>query len=71
MKAHQNIIHITRLLGCDKSTISRELLLNAGCRGYKANLACELALRFSELSCNANSLSPVVKVQANALFEKN
>jgi capsular polysaccharide export protein len=36
MKAQHNITQIARLLGRDKSTISRELRRNAGCHGYKA-----------------------------------
>jgi len=68
MKAQHNITQIARLLGRDKSTISRELSLNAGCRGYKAKQACELACKRSESSRNANTLAPWVKEQASALL---
>jgi IS30 family transposase len=47
MKAQHNITQIARLLGRDKSTISRELRRNAGCRGYRAKQACELACKRS------------------------
>ena len=68
MKAQHNITQIARLLGRDKSTISRELRRNAGCRGYKAKQACELACKRSESSRNANTLAPWVKEQASALL---
>ena len=67
-KAQHNITQIARLLGRDKSTISRELRRNAGCRGYKAKQACELACKRSESSRNANTLAPWVKEQASALL---
>ena len=68
MKAQHNITQIAQLLGRDKSTISRELRRNAGCRGYKAKQACELACKRSESSRNANMLAPWVKEQASALL---
>ena len=68
MKAQHNITQIARLLGRDKSTISRELRRNGGCRGYKAKQACELACKRSESSRNANMLAPWVKEQASALL---
>ncbi len=68
MKAQHNITQIARLLGRDKSTISRELRRNAGCRGYKAKQACELACQRSESSRNANTLAPWLKEQASALL---
>ena len=68
MKAQHNITQIARLLGRDKSTISRELRRNAGCRGYKAKQACELACKRSESSRNACTLAPWVKEQASALL---
>ena len=55
MKAQHNITQIARLLGRDKSTISRELRRNAGRRGYKAKQACELACKLSESSSNAKT----------------
>ena len=68
MKVQHNITQIARLLGRDKSTIIRELRRNAGCRGYKANQACELACKRSVLSRNASTLAPRVKEQAGALL---
>jgi IS30 family transposase len=68
MKAQHNITQIAQLLGRDKSTISRELRRNAGCRGYRAKQACELACKRSESSRNANTLAPWVKEQASALL---
>ena len=68
MKAQHNITQIAQLLGRDKSTISRELRRNAGCRGYRAKQACELACKRSELSSIANALAPWVKEQASALL---
>jgi len=68
MKAQHNITQIARLLGRDKSTISRELRRNAGCRGYRAKQACELASKRSESSRNASTLAPWVKEQARALL---
>jgi IS30 family transposase len=68
MKAQHNITQIAQLLGRDKSTISRELRRNAGCRGYRAKQACELACKRSESSRNANTLAPWVKEQASELL---
>jgi IS30 family transposase len=68
MKAQHNITQIARLLGRNKSTISRELRRNAGCRGYKAKQACELACKRSESSRNAHTVAPWVKEQASALL---
>jgi IS30 family transposase len=68
MKSQHNITQIARLLGRDNSTISRELRRNAGCRGYRAKQACELACKRSESSRNANTLAPWVKEQASALL---
>jgi IS30 family transposase len=56
MKAQHNITQIARLLGRDKSTISRKLRRNSGCRGYRAKQACELASKRSESSRNASKL---------------
>ena len=68
MKAQHNITQIAQLLGRDKSTISRELRRNAGCRGYRAKQACELACKRSESSRNASTVAPWVKEQASALL---
>ena len=68
MKAQHNITQVASLIGRDKSTISRELRPNAGCRGDKAKQACELACKRSEASRNASTLAPWVKEQARALL---
>ena len=68
MKVQHNTTEIARLLGRDKSTISREVRRNAGCRGYRAKQVCELAYKRSESSRNANTLAPWVKKQASALL---
>jgi IS30 family transposase len=68
MKAQFNITQIAQLLGRDKSTISRELRSNAGCRGYRAKQAGEPACKRSESSRNANTLAPWVKEQASELL---
>ena len=68
LKAQHNITQIAQLLGRNKSTIRRELRRNAGCRGYKAKQACELACKRSESSRNANTLAPWVKEQATELL---
>ena len=69
MKAQHNNTEIAQLLGRDKSTISRELRLNAGCRGYLAKRAFELACKRSDSSRTANTLAPPwVKEQASALL---
>ena len=54
MKANQSITQIAEQLGRHKSTISRELRRNAGCRGYNAKQACELACKRSESSRSAD-----------------
>jgi IS30 family transposase len=66
MKAQHNITQIARLLGRDKSTISRELRRNAGYRGYKAKQACELACKRSESSRNTSTLAPWVKKEQDS-----
>jgi len=68
MKAQHNISQIAQLLGRDKSTISRELRRNAGCRGYRAKQASELACKRAESSRNASKLAPWVKEQAGELL---
>lgn len=68
MKAQHNITQIAELLRRDKSTISRELRRNAGCRGYRAKQACELACKRAESSRNASTLAPWVKEQARVLL---
>jgi len=69
MKAQHNITQIAQLIERGKFMISRELRCNAGCRGYRAKQACELAYKRSELSRNASTLAPWVKEQANALLQ--
>ena len=68
MKAQHNTTQIAQLLGRDKSTISRELRRNAGCRGYRANQACELDCKRSESSRNASTHAAWVKEQASTLL---
>jgi IS30 family transposase len=68
MKAQHNITQIAQLLGRDKSTTSRELRRNAGCRGYRAKQACELACKRSESSRNASTLAPWVKEKVSELL---
>ena len=68
MKAQHNITQIAQLLGRDKSTISRELRRNAGCRGYRAKQASELACKRAESSRNASKLAPWLKEQAGELL---
>jgi IS30 family transposase len=68
MKAQHYITQIAQLLGRYKPTISRELRRNAGCRGYRAKQACELASKRSGSSRNASTLAPWVKEQASALL---
>ena len=65
MKAQHNITQIARLLGRNKSTISRELRRNSECRHHKGNQACELAYKRSESSRNASTLA---KEQASELL---
>jgi len=67
MKAQHNISQIARLIGRNKSTISRELRRNAGCRCYRAKQACELVCKRSESSRNTNTLVPWAKEQASDL----
>lgn len=69
MKAQHTITQIAELLGRHKSTISRELLRNAGFRGYRPKQACEMALKRSESSRNASTTAPWVKEQANVLLQ--
>jgi IS30 family transposase len=70
MKAQHNITQIARLLRRYKSTISRELRRDVGCRSYKAKQACELACKRSESSRNASTLAaPWMKEQASALLK--
>jgi IS30 family transposase len=68
MKANQTITQIADQLGRHKSTISRELGRNEGCRGYRPKQACELALNRSQGSRNAREVEPWVKREANVLL---
>jgi len=68
VEAHHNITQIAQVLGSDKSTTSRELRRNAGCRGYQVKQACELGCKRFESSRNANTLTPWVKEQVSALL---
>jgi IS30 family transposase len=68
MKANQTITQIAVQLGRHKSTISRELGRNEGCRGYRPKQACELALARSQGSRNARVVDPWVKRGADVLL---
>lgn len=68
MKANQSITQIADQLGRHKSTISRELGRNEGCRGYRPKQACELALHRSQGSRNAREVEPWVKREADVLL---
>ena len=68
MKANQSITQIADQLGRHKSTISRELGRNEGCRGYRPKQACELALNRSQGSRNAREVEPWVKREADVLL---
>jgi IS30 family transposase len=68
MKANQSITQIAEQLGRHKSTISRELGRNEGCRGYRPKQACELALNRSQGSRNAREVEPWVKLEADVLL---
>lgn len=68
MKANQSITQIAEQLGRHKSTISRELGRNEGCRGYRPKQACELALNRSQGSRNAREVEPWVKREADVLL---
>jgi len=68
MKANQTITQIAAQLGRHKSTISRELGRNEGCRGYRPKQACELALNRSQGSRNAREVEPWVKREADVLL---
>jgi len=68
MKANQSITQIAEQLGRHKSTISREIGRNEGCRGYRPNQACELALARSQGSRNAREVKPWVMCQADVLL---
>jgi len=68
MKANQTITQIADQLGRHKSTISRELGRNEGCRGYRPKQACELALNRSQGSRNAREVEPWVKREADVLL---
>jgi IS30 family transposase len=65
MNANQSITQIAEQLGLHKSTISREIGCNKGCRGYRPNQACELALARFQGSRNAREVKPWVMCQAD------
>ena len=68
MKANQSITQIADQPGRHKSTISRELGRNEGCRGYRPKQARELALNRSQGSRNAREVEPWVKREADVLL---
>ena len=61
MKAGQNIQTIAQILGRHKSTISREVLRNAGLRGYRPRQAENLRQQRSQESRNARQVDPVTR----------
>jgi IS30 family transposase len=68
MKANRSITQVVYQLGRHKSTISRELGRNEGCRGYRPNQACKLTLARSQVSRNAHEIKPWVMCQADVLL---
>ena len=62
MKANQTISEIARLLGRNRSTISRELIRGRGQRGYRAEQACAKASDRALCSRNARRVDPKVWV---------
>ena len=60
LKAKQSISEIARLLGRDRSTISRELSRGSGQRGYRAEQACRKASERAQPSRNARCVSAQV-----------
>jgi IS30 family transposase len=61
MKAGQNIQTIAQILGRHKSTISREVLRNAGLRGYRPRQAENLRQQRSQESRNARQVDPATR----------
>ena len=68
MKAGHDQSQIAKVLDRNKSTISRELSLNTGSRGYRPKQACEISADRAQNSRNASTVAPWVKEQANALL---
>ena len=66
LKAKQTISEIARLLGRNRSTISRELIRGRGLRGYRAEQACAKASDRALCSRNARRVYP--KVWADVTF---
>lgn len=66
LKAKQTISEIARLLGRNRSTISRELIRGRGLRGYRAEQACAKASDRALCSRNARRVDP--KVWADVTF---
>jgi len=60
LKAKQTISEIARLLGRNRSTISRELSRGRGQRGYRAEQACTKAFERAQHSRNARRIEPTV-----------
>lgn len=60
VKAKQTISEIARLLGRNRSTISRELSRACGQHGYRAEQACTKASERAQRSRNARRLAPKV-----------
>ena len=66
LKAQHTMTEIARLLGRNKSTISREIKRGKGGCGYRAKQACELAAQRAKASRNARTIAPSVMEQATA-----
>lgn len=66
VKAKQTISEIARLLGRNRSTISRELRRGQGLRGYRAEQACNKASERAQHCRNARRVDP--KVWADVSF---
>jgi IS30 family transposase len=65
LKAKQPISEIARLLGRNRSTISRELIRGLGLRGYRAEQACAKASERAQRIRNALRVDPKVWADVN------
>ena len=69
MKAGHDQTQIAKLLDQQKSTISRELIRNAGSRGYRPKQACEFSPERAQNSRNApTTVEPWVREEARSLL---
>jgi len=69
MKVGHNQSQIAKVLDRSKSTISRELSLNTGSRGYRPKQACEMSADRAQNSRNANTVQAWVNDQAQLLLQ--